>query len=316
MNKFERIAVYGGGSWGTALACQAARSSKKVELFLRDQNIITEILNHNTNAKYLDNIKLPSNIHPSDELPRILDQEVIILAIPSRAFSDTIKLLKQAELSPTTVLLIATKGLSSEPIELLSDKIRSVLPNPIAFIAGPNFAKEVAGNLLTPVTIASQDINLAQRIAMSLATENFTTEITDDIATVQIAGAVKNIIAIKSGMYEAMGYGENARAGLITGGLQEIMALSKILGGRPETLLSYAVVGDLVLTCHSRTSRNTKFGYELGTKKDIRQLLKSYPYLVEGVESTKLIMGWVKKYNLDLPIISSVARELDRYYKD
>ena len=314
MNKFNHIAVYGGGSWGTALAYQVARTHKNVELFLRDQKIIAEILNYNVNAKYLGNIKLASNIHPSHELSRILDQEVIILAIPSRAVTDTIKLLKEAKLPPTTVLLIATKGLGNEPIELLSDKIKSLLPNPIAFIAGPNFAKEVASNLLTPVTIASQDINLAKRLAISLGTENFITETTDDIVTVQIAGAVKNIIAIKSGMYEAMGYGENAKAGLITGGLQEIRILSKILGGRHETLLSYAVIGDLVLTCHSTTSRNTRFGYELAKKKDIQQLLKNYPYLVEGVESTKLVMGLAKKYDIDLPIISSVARELESLF--
>jgi glycerol-3-phosphate dehydrogenase (NAD(P)+) len=310
MNNFEHFAVYGGGSWGTALACNVARRHKKVELFLRDQQIINEILHYNTNTKYLGNILLPSNIHPSNDLPSALAQEVIIIAIPSTAFSDTINILKEARLPPNTVLLIATKGLCSNPTRLLSEQVKSILPNPIAFIAGPNFAKEVAGNFLTPVTIASEDLSLAQKLQASLITENFHITTTNDIITIQIAGVVKNIIAIASGLREARGCGENARAGLITQGLQEIMALSKVMGGQFDTLLSYGVVGDLVLTCHSRTSRNTKFGFELAKQQATTQFLQNYPYLVEGIEATKLIMDLIKKYNLDLPIISLVAQEL------
>lgn len=312
MSRFERIAVYGGGSWGTALACLVARSCLAAPLFLRDQAIIAEIQNFRTNNKYLGKIMLPSNIAASNQLSSLLDQQMIIIATPSAGFSDTLSSLKDSQLPPNIVLLIATKGLASQPTRLLSEQISSILPNPVAFIYGPNFAKEVAKDLLTPATIACQDLSLAKKIAASLASKNFVTTITDDIVTVQIAGVVKNIIAIKSGLYKASGHGENARAGLITGGLQEIMALSKIFGGRFDTLLSYAVIGDLVLTCHSGTSRNAKFGYKLGKNKDnIDQFLQNYPYLVEGVESTKLVINWLKQYDLDLPIIASVAAELN-----
>lgn len=310
-NKFRSIAVYGGGGWGTALTTQIARNYAEVPLFLRNSEIAEEIANHHTNSKYLgSDIILSERIKPTTDLKHILNQEVIILAIPSYAFSNTIKLLKQSALNPSTILLIATKGLVPSPTRLLSEEIKSLLPNPFAFISGPNFAREVANDLLTPATIACEDIELADRLARSIESQNFTITTTSDIVTIQIAGAVKNIIAIKSGMYEALGHKENAKAGLITGGFKEILILSKHFGGDFETILESAVLGDLLLTCYSKTSRNTKFGYEFALSLEQKTFLANYPYLVEGAESARLILEWIRLYHLDLPIISSVAEEL------
>jgi glycerol-3-phosphate dehydrogenase (NAD(P)+) len=313
MNKFNRIGVYGGGSWGAALACQAARCNEIVQLFLRNQDVINEISQQGTIGKYFDDMALPSNINPSSNISLLLDQEVIIIAIPSTAFNSTVLALKEVSLSPETVLLIATKGIGSDPIELFSDKIKAILPNPIAFISGPNLAKEVAKNSLSSATIAAHDINLADKLANSLTSDNFIVTTTDDIITMQIAGAMKNIIAIKSGIYDAKGYGENARAWLVTEGLKEIMLLSKALGGRCDIITSPAVLGDLVLTCYSKTSRNTRFGYEFYQHKDRNKFLKSYTYLVEGLESMKLVLYIARKYNLELPIVTSVAKLLAGY---
>lgn len=312
MGKYKHIAIYGGGSWGTALACQVAQNQPEVELFVRNGELAHEISSNNTNNKYLNNIILPKNIRASTDLTRLINKEVIIIAVPSTVFVPTLFKLKEAGLQPNAVLLIATKGLADDPVQLLSDKVKSLLPNPIAFISGPNFAKELAQNLLTTITIAAEDIKTAEKLAASLISANLIITATSDIITVQIAGAVKNIIAIRSGMYDAMGYGENAKAGLITQGMQEIRTLSSALGGKVDTLLEPAVLGDLILTCYSKTSRNTKFGFELAKQPDtVEKFLKNYPHLVEGREAVGLIIDLANRYNLKLPIISSVAQSLN-----
>lgn len=310
MSKFRNIAVYGGGSWGCALACQAARTHANVELFLRDKEIIREILSKRTNNKYLGDIILPNNINPSDDLTKLAKLDLIIICVPSRVMIETLEIFKKNKLPEQTVLLIATKGIIGNPVALLSERIKQILPNPIAFIAGPNFAKEVAKDLLTYATIAAEDIKLANNIAESLASENFIISTTNDIITVQIAGAVKNIIAIAGGIHEALSFEENAKAGLVTEGLREIMLLAKTLGGKCETMTQPAVVGDLILTCYSKTSRNTRFGYELTRHPEVKRFLMEYPYLVEGVESAGLIMEWARQYKLDLPVVGSVAKAL------
>jgi glycerol-3-phosphate dehydrogenase (NAD(P)+) len=263
---------------------------EEVPILVRENNVIDEILNNRTNSKYLgSDITLPNNIIPCSNLPHILNQEVIIIAVPSFAFQETLKILKDAGISESVALLVATKGFGRDPTELLSDKVKAILPaNPLAFIAGPNLAKEVAQDLLTSVTIASLDVNLARRLAISLASPQFKVTITDYVVVMQVASAVKNIIAIKSGWYDAKGYGQNAKAGLITQGLQEIKILSEAIDGElgdASILCAPGILGDLVLTCYSKESRNTRFGYELGKNLDVENFLNQNLYLVEGRES-------------------------------
>lgn len=309
--KFSSISVYGGGGWGTALACQIARNYETVPLFLRSKEIAEEIDTHHINSKYLGpDIKLSPNIKPTNDIAGLLDQEVIVIAVPSYALKNTLHNLKIAGLKEDTILLIATKGLIPFPTRLFSEEIKTLLPNPFAFISGPNFAREVALDLLTPATIACQNLEIANKLAISIASANFIITTTSDIITIQIAGAVKNIIAIQSGIYEALGHKENAKAGLITEGFKEIFILSQHFGGKFETTMESAVLGDLLLTCYSKTSRNTKFGYEFALSKNKADFLKNYPFLVEGAESAKLILEWIELYHLDLPVISSVAKEL------
>jgi glycerol-3-phosphate dehydrogenase (NAD(P)+) len=312
MSSFSKIGVCGGGSWGTALACQVARCQKNAILFLRDEQVMREIKHHHTNSKYFGDVLLPANIEPTNDLRDIIDHELIIIAVPSNSLVGLLQEMKDTGLDSKTVLLIATKGLSSNPAQFFADKIKMMLPNQLGFISGPNFASEVVQDLLTMATIGCSNLKLAERISASLASKNFRLSVTDDIITMQIAGAVKNIIAIKSGMYEAIGHKENARAGLIAQGAKEIAVLSRFFGGKIDTLFEPAVLGDLVLTCSSKTSRNNKFGYELAQQNgDVDQFLKNYPHLVEGVESTKLILKLIGKNDLDLPIIFSVAKILN-----
>ncbi|KJW02783.1 NAD-dependent glycerol-3-phosphate dehydrogenase family protein [Rickettsia endosymbiont of Ixodes pacificus] len=311
MNKFKNIAVYGGGSFGTSLASLAAQNYNNVTLFLRDEEIAKEILHNKTNVKYLGDIKLPAHLQATTNLDIIKNFELIIIAVPSYAFDYSIKLLKTHGISTANTLLIATKGFARNPTELFSDRLKTLLPHsPTAFFAGPNLARELAKNLPASASIASLDIDIANKIAYNLSSKIFTTNVTSDIVTLQVAGVLKNIFAIKSGIDLAREQGENARAMLIVAALKEIATLSKALSCMQEEgniLLEAGVVGDLVLTCYSLGSRNTKFGYELGISKDKKKFLQEYKELVEGKEALKLVLDLIKKYNLRMPIISEVA---------
>ncbi|BBJ31537.1 glycerol-3-phosphate dehydrogenase [NAD(P)+] [Rickettsia asiatica] len=326
MNKFKNVAVYGGGSFGTSLASLAAQNCNNVTLFLRDEEIAKEILHNKTNVKYLGNIKLPAHLQATTNLDIIKDFELIMIAVPSYAFDDSIKLLKTHGISKDNILLIATKGFARNPTELFSDRLKTLLPhNSIVFLSGPNLAKELAKNLPASASIASLDIDIANKIANNLGSKIFTTNVTSDIVTLQVAGALKNIFAIKSGIDLAREQGENARATLIVSALKEIATLSKTLGGTASSrsldtseffecmqeggniLLEAGVVGDLILTCYSLGSRNAKFGYEFGISRDKKKFLQEYKELVEGREALKLVLDLMKKYNLHMPIMSEVA---------
>ena len=305
MNKFISVGVYGGGSWGTALSCLVAKKQRNVKLCLRDKKIISEMNQHNTNTKYLDNIKLPVNIIATNSFYDLIKSDAIILALPSNKLMLGIENLKLSGLDKNTVLLIATKGLVSHPADLFSNRIKSIISNPIAFISGPNFAKEIAQNILSASTIASEDMAIALKLKNTLESENFIVSITDDIITVQIAGAIKNIIAIRMGIEEAEGDHSNTKAWLITQGIQEIKKLSQAFGGKLDTLLQPAVIGDLALTCYSPESRNRKFGYDLAISNKTTD-----QNLVEVLKSLRLILELGNLHNIDLPLINSVAKRL------
>jgi len=308
MKKLKNFAVIGGGSWGTALACIVARVYGSALIYTPEISIEEEINNHHKNSKYLDDTILPSGITATTSLLDLAGYDVIVIAVPSHAFESVIQELKQMGLSSQTVFLIATKGMCQEPLQLFSSKMGQEFDNPYAFISGPNFAKEVAIGNFASITITSQDRSLASYIADELSSEQLDVSISTDIITVQIAGIVKNIIAIKSGILMAQGYGENARAWLVSKGLEEIAIISKALGGNQESLTLPAVIGDLVLTSYSTTSRNTKFGYEFHQNNYSKEFLASYPVLVEGASAAKLLHRFIDKYSLNLPMTSSVAK--------
>ena len=305
----ENFAVIGGGSWGTALGCLFARIFGKVLLYTLEEKTVNEINNKHQNNKYLGDVILPSAVSATSRIKDIMAADVIILAIPSHAFTDILMQLRQAGLPENTILLVATKGLCENPVQLFSSKIESEFNNPYAFISGPNFAREVAEDKFTAVTISSKDASLAQMLAGRLASAQLDTTFSTDIVTIQIASIVKNIAAIKSGIMQASGAGENARAWLVSRALADIAIISKALGGNAETLTLPAVIGDLTLTCYSTTSRNTRFGHEFHRSNYSREFLNNYPILVEGVSSARLLDRFLKEHNFEfeLPIVSSIA---------
>lgn len=313
MNDLKNFAIIGSGSWGTAIAGHIAKVTNSVMLYSRSKEIMAEINNHQTNTRFFGNIILPKNIVATDDMGQIAYQDVIFIVVPSTGFSEILDELAAHNLSPDKVIVIATKGIASDPVQLFSEEFQTKFKNPFAFFSGPNLAKEIAEGKFASATISSNDINLANSLAKKLSTANFEITTTDDIITIQIAAIVKNIIAIKSGILQASDAGENARAWLITKGLQEILQISKAMGGKLETLLEPAVVGDLILTCYSMESRNTKFGFQFHQNNYSKGFVENYPILVEGVEATKLIKALISKYKVnlkDLPIINSVVELL------
>jgi glycerol-3-phosphate dehydrogenase (NAD(P)+) len=307
MTVFKKISVLGGGSWGTALACLAYRAFGNCLLHTIEQDAADEINNEHKNSGYLGDTRLPKNLTATLDIKEIIDSDIIIVAVPSFAFVETLESLKAHGLPKNAILLVATKGMCQNPLQLFSERIKSMFANSYAFISGPNFAKEVAEDKFASITISSKNIELAQQIAGLFSSPKLEVSFTNDIITVQIAALVKNVVAIKSGMLEAEGGGENARAWLISMGLSEIAMISKSLGGNAESLALPAVVGDLVLTSYSRTSRNTKFGFDFHNNSYSKEYLKDYPVLVEGVSSARLLKEFLKDSKLELPIISSVA---------
>ena len=307
MSANKKISVLGGGSWGSALACLATRAVVNCLVHTIVQEAADEINSQHTNSRFLGDTRLPDGLKATLDIQDTIDSDIIIIAVPSFAFVKTLEDLKAAGVSDKTVFLIATKGMCENPLQLFSERIESMFKNSFGFVSGPNFAKEVAQDKFASVTISSKDMDLAREIASTLSTNKLEVSITDDIITVQIASLVKNIVAIRSGMMEAEGYGENARAWLISMGLSEIKAIAGILGGKPDSLSLPAVVGDLVLTSYSKTSRNTSFGFNFHNNSYSKEYLKKYPVLVEGISSARLLKKYLSASNLELPIISSVA---------
>lgn len=310
MSDLKNFGIIGSGGWGTALACHIANVQGSCLIYSRDSAIASEINSHHTNSKYLGDIKLPKFMRATANIADLIPVDYIVIATPSSAFVSIIGALAKFNLNPKTPLLIATKGLASDPVQLFSNRITATLKNPFAFISGPNFAKEVAKYQFSAATISSTNLHLANQLKLALESNYFEVSICQDIITIQVAGIVKNIIAVKNGMLQASGGGENASAWLITKGLQEIALIAKELGGQPETLLEPGVIGDLILTAHSKTSRNTRFGYEFYQNNFSKEFLSNYPILVEGVEAAKLIHKLVDVSKLNLPIISSVVEKV------
>lgn len=308
MQKINKIVVYGGGSWGTALANYASTISNDSYVLTIENEVAEDINVNSQNSKYLKNIKLHRELKASTDISIIGDADIIIIAVPSFAFTDAITAVKEHGVSPDTVILIATKGLAENPVELFSSRIKQLLPNnKYGFISGPNFAAEVAKGMPASMTLSSTDIRLTERLQRYLTTDVMEITITNDIITQQIAGIVKNIIAISSGILAAKGGGENARATLISKGLKEIAIISKHLGGKPETLVEPAVVGDLILTSLSDTSRNTTFGREFHNSGYSSDFIDNYPILVEGVQSARLLSQLIDLNQLDVPVVRNIA---------
>ena len=307
-----KVAVLGAGSWGTALAALIARHGHRVVLWGRDANIVASIGQRHENRQYLPGIELPDTLHATIDLAAALeDVDMVLVVVPSHAFTDTLRAL--APLRPLRAgVAWATKGFEPGSGRFLHEVAADVLgPDvPVAVITGPSFAKEVALGLPTALTVHSDQPDFAQSVADVLHGPTFRVYTGSDMRGAELGGAMKNVLAVATGAADGMNLGLNARTGLITRGLNEMLRLNAAIGGRAETLMGLAGLGDLVLTCTGELSRNRRLGLELGRGKSLEDAVREIGQVVESVQTADEVMRQAERHGVELPISSVVQRVL------
>lgn len=300
--------MLGAGSWGTALALQLDRSGSHSILWGRNPEHLSQIDSSRQNSRYLPGIVIPDSIQiESNILSAVKAADHVLLVTPSYAFADTIKTIGQ-ELTPSQGVAWACKGFEPGSGRLLHQVADGLLPvdTPLAIVTGPSFAKEVAMDLPTAVTVAGQNEDFTKAMAAALHGGRFRAYTSDDMVGAELGGAVKNVMAVATGICDGMSLGDNARAALITRGLAEMMRLGAALKAKPETLMGLAGAGDLILTCTGNLSRNRQLGLLLGAGRSLKQALDEIGQVVEGVNSAAEVQRLADKHDINMPISEQV----------
>lgn len=307
-----KIAVLGAGSWGTALAALMARHGHAVTLWGRDAAISAAVDQRHENPRYLPGIPLPDNLSATTDMAAALaTADLVLVVVPSHAFTETLRTL--APLRPGGAgVAWATKGFETGSGRFLHEVAEDILgPDvPLAVVTGPSFAKEVALNLPTAVTVHGNDAVFAQTVAEVMHGPAFRAYTGDDMVGAELGGAMKNVLAVATGVADGMELGLNARAGLITRGLNEMLRLSAAIGAKPETLMGLAGLGDLVLTCTGDLSRNRRLGLALGRGQSLTDAVREIGQVVESVQTADEVMRQAERHGIDLPISSAVRSVL------
>jgi len=307
------VAVLGAGSWGTALAALIARHGHPTVLWGRDAATIAAIVGQGENPRYLPGIALPDSLRATTALAEAMaDAELVLVVVPSHAFADTLRALAPLR-PPAAGVAWATKGFEPGSGRFLHEVAGAILGNgdaredvPLAVVTGPSFAKEVAAGMPTALTVHSEDAGFAQQVADVLHGPAFRAYTGDDMLGAELGGAMKNVLAVATGVADGMGLGLNARAGLITRGLNEMLRLNIAIGGRPETLMGLAGLGDLVLTCTGDLSRNRRLGLALGRGQSIEDAVREIGQVVESIQTADEVMRQAEFHRVELPIASNV----------
>lgn len=300
--------VIGAGSWGTALASLLARNGRPTMLWGRNSQQMREMAASNINKRYLPDIDLAKTLLYTPDIKEALTfASDVLLAIPSHVFRQTLDIIAP-HLRLNTRLLWATKGFESATGKLLHQVVDESLGKnyPTAVISGPTFAAEVAKGMPTAITLASKNAAFANELAQRFHSDTFRVYTADDIAGVEIGGALKNVFAIAAGISDGLGFGANSRAALITRALAEMMRLGESLGGHRETFMGLTGLGDLILTCTDNQSRNRRFGLALGQGQSIETAQKQIDQVVEGVYAVQEAVRLAAKFNIDMPITEQV----------
>lgn len=306
------IAVLGAGSWGTALALLLARNGYTATLWGNDPAGQARLEQERENRTYLPGIPFPEKLHPVELITEAAkDASRFLIAVPSHGFRATLTAL-QPLLPKQAILAWATKGLEPGSGKLLSQVATELLGNQssLAVVSGPTFAREVALNLPSALTVASESEITAEAVASWLRNERVRIYTSHDVAGVQLGGAIKNVMAIAAGISDGLGFGSNARAALITRGLAELTRLGVAMGGQKETFMGLAGAGDLILTCTDNASRNRRVGLALGQGKKLPDILSELGQEAEGVATTRELYQLAKKSNVEMPITAQVYRVL------
>lgn len=306
------IAVLGSGSWGTALAIQFARAGKATRLWGRNAAQRAAMREQRINSQYLPDAPFPDQLQVADSIESALaGVGDVVIAVPSNAFRSLLE-----DLAPriTAEMRVAwaTKGFEHRTGLLPHQVAHEVLGSgyTMAVLSGPTFAREVGRGLPTAMVVASTDADFAMRIAEDLASPNFRTYVSTDIAGVEIGGAVKNVIAVGAGLSDGLGFGANMRVALITRGLAEMTRLGVALGARERTFMGLAGLGDLVLTCTDNQSRNRRCGLAIARGLSVDAAMREIGQVVEGYHAARVLRAVASRMQLDLPVCEGICRIL------
>jgi glycerol-3-phosphate dehydrogenase (NAD(P)+) len=310
----HKIAVIGAGSWGTTLANHLAQKGLSVNLWVREEQVFEQIKNERMNKVFLPGMELVPQLKPARSYEEaVLDRELILLVVPSHVYREVLTGLKPY-LRAEIPLMSATKGIENKTLMLMSqvaeDALKKEYMERFAILAGPSFAKEVYKKKPTAVTIACRALDHAKVLQDLFYTEYFRVYISEDLIGSQVAGALKNVIAIAAGAADGLQVGHNARAALITRGLAEIARLAVAMGANPHTLAGLSGMGDLVLTCTGDLSRNRTVGLKIGSGMSLDEITGSMNMVAEGIKTARAAYELGKKMEVPLPITDQVYHVL------
>jgi glycerol-3-phosphate dehydrogenase (NAD(P)+) len=309
----DRIAVIGGGAWGTALALTLRRAGREVRLWVREAEVCRAIRETRENAVFLPGVSLdPAIVATTDLAAASSGAEAVVLVVPAQHLRGVVKQI--AGIIPGGVpVLLCAKGIEDGTLMLMTEVAAELLPAaPLAVLSGPTFAAEVARGLPTAVTVAARDAAVGAALTEAIGTRSFRPYLSDDPVGAEIGGAVKNVLAIACGILAGRRLGDNARAALITRGLAEMVRLAVAKGGRRETLMGLSGLGDLVLTCTAMQSRNHSLGAALGEGKSLAEILAGRRSVAEGVASAASTASLARRLGIEMPIVAAVDAILHR----
>ena len=310
-NQNQKIGVIGAGAWGTALSNILAKNHNIV-LWAKEKKVCENINKHNENKRFLPKIKLSKKIKCTTEIKDICSCDILFLVIPVQYLSAELSKLKNS-LNTKTIFVCCSKGLEMSSLKLPSQIVSSIFPkNKIAVISGPNFASEIAKGLPAATVVASKNEEVSEKIAKLIKSTTLRPYLSNDIIGSQIAGALKNIYAIASGIVVGKKYGENAVASIISRSFAEITTVAKSMDAKKSTLAGLSGMGDLFLTCSSKESRNFSLGIDLAKGKTLNEIIQKKFSIAEGAFTVRALKKLADKEKLDLPINEAVYRVLYR----
>jgi len=309
-----KIGVVGAGSWGTALANLLASKGYAIDLWVFEKDIKDQIQQSGENSVFLPDIKLSSNLHPSNDLAGVVSgKDMVLVVVPSHVMRET-TLLMSGHLAKDTIIVSASKGIENNTYLTMTGVMQETLvdipSHHLAVLSGPSFAREVARNLPTVVTVASKDSATVDLVQQVMATPYFRVYTSDDVTGVQLGGSLKNVIAIAAGVIDGLELGLNTRAALITRGMTEIRRLGLKMGANPRTFTGLAGFGDLILTCTGHLSRNHTVGKKIGQGEKVNDILGQMRMVAEGVKTAKSVYNLSRKLGVEMPISHETYRIL------
>jgi glycerol-3-phosphate dehydrogenase (NAD(P)+) len=301
-----RAAVVGAGSWGTTVGHILAHNVETV-IWARDREVADDINDRHTNSRYLSGYELHADLRATDDMAEaVSNADVLVMGVPSHGFRATLEEASTSLRAWVPVVSLA-KGLEQGSNKRMTEIINEVVPgHPYGVLTGPNLAKEILAGDAAATVLAMSDSTVADRLQEVFATNLFRVYINDDVIGCEVAGALKNVMAIASGMADGLGTGDNTRAAVITRGLAELSRMGMAMGGNPFTFAGLAGMGDLVATCISTQSRNRHVGEQLGKGLTIEQIIDEMHMVAEGVKTVSVVRELSEKYEIEMPIADEV----------